>query len=160
MQQEGILCSTFFASSGTFAPDTANPPPTGFTGCWPVGSWQFSLTVSTDTTSGGGPDTCAKTGHAQTPLAMYQFTGTTTLNQDGDPVQQFSYTRQPGDPNVNTTIKVTEDGSGVCQGNLSLYDTTGTKVWILQPELNADNSITGNAEFDLYGTDQWGGSGG
>jgi hypothetical protein len=157
--QLGITCSTFFSAKGTFVPDTANPPPTGFTGCWPVGAWSFTLTVNTDTTSGGGVDTCATAGMEPTPLAKYQFTGTTSLDQDGDPQQSFKYNAQPSDPNVHTTIKVTEGGSGICQGSLSLYDSTGTKVWTLQPEQNADNSITGGAEFDLYTTDQWGGSG-
>lgn len=158
MVQLGIICSTFYSSAGTFVPNTADPPPANFTGCWPIGNWTFSLTLSTDAANGGGSDTCATSGHEPTALAMYQFTGTTSLDDEGDTEEDFTYTPQPGDPNVNTTIKVTEGGSGLCEGNLALYDSTGTKVWSLSPELNADNSITGNAEFDLYGTDQWGGS--
>jgi hypothetical protein len=156
MAQLGITCSTFYATSGTFVPNTANPPPTNFNGCWPIGAWTFSLTKNADPNSGGGPDTC--TDHEPTPLAKYQFTGSTTLDQNGDPVQNFMYTPQTSDPNVHTTIKVTEGGTGICEGGLSLYDATGMKVWTLSPELNADHSITGSAEFDLYGSDQWGGT--
>ena len=157
-QQLGILCSTFYSSSGSFIPNAADPPPANFTGCWPIGAWTFSLTLNTDANTGGGMDSCSTTGHEPTPLAMYQFTGSTTLDQDGDPVENFAYTPQASDPNVNTAIKVTEGGTGVCEGNVSLYDATGTKVWTLSPELNADNSVTGSAEYDLYGSDQWGGS--
>jgi hypothetical protein len=155
--QLGILCSTFYSSSGTFVPNAADPPPANFTGCWPIGAWTFTLTLSTDTTMGGGIDTCTTGGHEPTALAKYQFTGTTTLDQDGDPVEHFTYKAQSNDPNVHTTIKVTEGGTGICQGGMSLFDTTGTKVWTLSPELNLDNSITGSAEYDLYGSNQWGG---
>jgi hypothetical protein len=158
MTQLGITCSTFYSASGTFVPDTNNPPPANFSGCWPIGAWSFSLTVSTDASMGGGVDTCSSSGHEPTTLAKYQFTGTTSLDQDGDPVEKFTYTPQSSDPNVHTTIKVTEGGTGICQGGLSLYDSTGMKVWTLQPELNADNSVTGNGEFDLYGSNQWSGS--
>ena len=158
MTQEGILCSTFYKATGTFVPDTSNPPPAGFTGCWPVGAWKFSLAINTDASSGGGADTCAAASKEPTPLSMYQFTGTTMPDADGDPAQHFTYVAQASDPNVNSTIKVTEGGSGICQGSLALYDSTGTKVWSLQPELNADNSVTGSAEYDLFGTDQWGGN--
>jgi hypothetical protein len=157
MAQLGITCSTFYASSGTFVPNAGDPPPTNFSGCWPIGAWTFSLTPNTDTTTGGGVDTCMSGGHEPTTLAKYQFTGTTTLDQDGDPVEHFTYKAQSNDPNIHSTIKVTEGGTGVCQGSMSLFDTTGTKVWTLSPELNADNSITGSAEYDLYGSDQWGG---
>jgi len=153
--QLGILCSTFYAASGTFVPNASDKPPSGFTGCWPIGAWTFSLTLNADTSTGGGIDTCMTTGNEPTPLAKYQFTGTTTLDMNGDPLEHFAYMPQPSDPNVNTTIKVTEGGTGVCEGGLSLYDSTGTKVWTLSPELNADNSITGSAEYDLYGSNQW-----
>jgi hypothetical protein len=157
-QQLGIICSTFYAASGTFVPNTADPPPDGFNGCWPIGTWTFALTVSTDASMGGGIDSCASSGHALTPLAQYSFTGTTSLDTDGDPVEHFTYNPQSGDPTLNYTAKVTEGGSGVCEGTVALYDSTGTKVLTLTPELNADNSITGNAEFDLWPTDQWSGS--
>src|SRR5664279_3251496 len=155
MAQLGILCSTYYSASGTFVPNAADPPPANFSGCWPIGAWTFSLTLSTDTTAGGGIDTCSTGGHEPTTLAKYQFTGTTTLDQAGDPVEHFTYKAQSNDPNVHTTIKVTEGGTGICQGGMSLFDTTGTKVWTLSPELNVDNSITGSAEYDLYGSDQW-----
>jgi hypothetical protein len=154
--QLGIICSTFYSSAGTFAPNTGDPPPTGFSGCWPIGVWTFSLTMVAP--SAGSGSACAGS-NVPTPLTQYEFTGTTTTDQDGDPEEVFTYNPQPDDPNVNNTIKVTEGGSGLCQGDVSLYDTTGTKVWTLSPELNADNSITGTGtEYDLYGTDQWGGS--
>lgn len=153
-QQLGIQCSTSYAASGTFAPNTADQPPSGFEGCWPIGTWTFSLTVNTDPNSGGDVDTCAAS-HPQTPLAQYSFTGTTTVNSDGDKEEHFTYNPGAGDQTANYTAKVTEGGTGICAGSLKLYDASGTQVWTLSPELNQDNSITGGAEFDLYTDDQW-----
>src|ERR1700761_3397767 len=113
MSQEGIICSTFYSSSGTFVPNTADPPPANFSGCWPIGNWTFSLTINTNEATGGGTDTCSTAGKEPTPLAMYQFTGTTSMDANGDPVESFSYTPQSNDPTVHSTIKVTEGGSGL-----------------------------------------------
>jgi hypothetical protein len=154
-QQLGIKCSTSYATSGTFVPNTADPPPSGFDGCWPIGGWTFTLSINTDPDSGGGVDSCAPANLEPTPLAQYQFTGSTTVNSDGDPEEHFTYTPQASDPNVNYSAKVTEGGTGICEGNLKLFDATGTQVWTMNPELNADNSITGSAEFDSYTDDQW-----
>ena len=157
MTQLGITCSTYYSTSGTFVPNAGDPPPASFSGCWPIGAWTFTLAPNTDPATGGGVDSCSTAGHAPTALAKYQFTGTTTLDQSGDPVEHFTYTPQSNDPNVHQSIKVTQGGTGICAGSLSLFDSTGTKVWPLSPELNLDNSINGSAEFDLYGSNQWGG---
>ena len=135
--QLGISCSTFYAATGTFVPNAGDPPPANFTGCWPIGAWTFTLTKNADPATGGGVDTC--TGAQEpTTLAKYQFTGSTSLDQDGDPVEKFTYTPQSSDPNVHSTIKVTEGGSGICEGGMSLFDSSGKKVWTLSPELNAE----------------------
>ena len=156
MEQLGILCSTFYAAHGTFVPNASDPPPSGFMGCWPIGQWTFTLTGNTDPNTGGGADSCAG-AHEPAPLAKYQFTGSTMPDTNGDKAQHFTYNPQASDPNVHITAKVTAGGTGVCQASLTLYDAMGTSVWTLKPELNADNSITGDAEYDLYGSNQWGG---
>jgi len=35
-------CTAQFTTAGTFAYST--PPPTGYTGCWPIGTWTFTAT--------------------------------------------------------------------------------------------------------------------
>ena len=52
-------------------------------------------------------------------------------------------------------MKVSEGGSGLCEGELSIYSADGKTVWLLKPELNADNTITGDGEYGQYSTDQW-----
>jgi len=63
MAQLGIICSTFYAATGTFVPNAGDPPPANFTGCWPIGAWTFSLTLNADPNTGGGVDTCTTGGH-------------------------------------------------------------------------------------------------
>jgi hypothetical protein len=137
----GRVCGATLTTSGSFVPDTASPPPTDYQGCWPVGMWTFTVSVAMND--------CAA---APQPLSQYQIKGTTTLDQNGDPEPQMSYVT---DPNARVIVKYSEGGSGLCEGELDLYSTDGTKVWLLKPELNADNSITGDGEYAEYTTDQF-----
>jgi len=73
---------------------------------------------------------------------------------NGDPiVDTFTYVNDPTNPRV--VVKVSEGGSGLCEGELSIYSADGKTVWLLKPELNADNTITGDGEYGQYSTDQW-----
>ena len=72
--------------------------------------------------------------------------------QTQDMLQSFTYTT---DPNAHSIVKVSAAGNAMCEGELSLYSADGKQVWNLKPWLNADNTITGEGEYDLYGTDQW-----
>lgn len=52
-------------------------------------------------------------------------------------------------------VKVSQGGSGLCAGSVELYSTDGKTVFNLRPELNSDNSITGDGEYAIFATDQW-----
>ena len=142
MNPLGRKCTATFSTHGTFAPDTANPRPAdGGTGCWPIGVWTFSATVDTND--------CSPT---PTLLTQYQFKGSVTLNEDGDPIQAFSYMT---DATARSIVKVSEGGSGLCEGELNLFNTDGTQVFLFKPALNADNTIAGDGEFGVFATNQW-----
>lgn len=137
----GRVCGAVLATSGSFTPDAANPPPTDYEGCWPVGMWTFTVAVSMNDCSA-----------APTPLAQYQMKGIVMPDQNGDPLPEMTYVTAPG-PRV--IAKYSEGGSGLCEGELDLYSDDGTKVWLLKPELNADNTITGDGEYGEFTTDQF-----
>src|SRR5258706_361572 len=77
-----------------------------------------------------------------TLLAQYQFSGHQMINMDGDIVPLFTYDTDPS--SMRTIVKVSEGGSGLCEGELDLYSMDGKSVFSLKPELNADNTITGD----------------
>jgi hypothetical protein len=142
MNPNGRVCTTTFTTHGTFAPDTANPRPAdGGSGCWPIGVWTFSANVDTNDCS-----------PAPQVLNQYQFKGTVTLNMDGDPEQAFSYMT---DASARSIVKVSQGGSGLCEGEVQLFSTDGLKVFLFKPALNADNSIAGDGEYGEFTSNQW-----
>ena len=81
----GRVCGAVLATSGSFTPDAANPPPTDYEGCWPVGMWTFTVAVSMNDCSA-----------APTPLAQYQMKGIVMPDQNGDPLPEMTYVTAPG----------------------------------------------------------------
>jgi hypothetical protein len=137
----GRQCTTVFSTTGSFAPDAAHPAPTGSTGCWPIGVWTFTAKVeSNDCTP------------APTIAAKYQFRGDVTLNEDGDPVQSFTYMTEPGAKHI---VKVSQGGVGLCEGELNIFSADGKNVWLFKPALMADNTIQGDGEYGVFGDNQW-----
>ena len=142
----GRLCTAQLTTSGSFTQSQSRPIVNGIPkpGCWPVGMWTFTVSV--------GSSDCAP---KPTPLSQYQFSGDYTLDNDGNVIESFMYVT---DPTIHHIVKVSEGGSGSCEGELDLYSADGTQVWTLKPELNADNTLSGDGEFDEYSTDQWKGT--
>jgi len=136
----GRTCSAVLTTQGTFTPDTTQPAPADWVTCWPVGMWTFTVQVASNNCS-----------PAPTPAAMYQLKGTTMPDQNGDPMPVMQYV---GDT-TRTIAKYSDGGSGLCEGELDLYSADGKTVWLLKPELNADNSLTGDGEYGVFSTDQW-----
>lgn len=141
MNPLGRQCTAEFTTSGTFAPDTAHPQPADNTGCWPIGVWTFSATVTSND--------CTPAPVLQ---SKYQFKGEMTLNEDGDPVQSFTYMTEPGAKHI---VKVSQGGSGLCEGELNIFSDDGKTQWLFKPALNADNSIAGDGEYGVFDTNQW-----
>jgi len=88
-----------------------------------------------------------------TLLAQYQFSAHQMINMDGDIVPMYTYDTDPS--STRTLVKVSEGGSGLCEGEVSIYSADGKSVFVLKPELNADNTITGDGEYAEYGSNQW-----
>jgi hypothetical protein len=138
----GRLCGSTLSANGTFAPDPNATPPVDGTGCWPAGTWTFSMSIVENDCS-----------PAPTLESQYQFKGEQTLDMNGDPVvDTFTYLT---DPSARAIVKVSEGGAGLCEGEVDLYSTDGKTVWLLKPELNADNTITGDGEYGVFSSDQW-----
>jgi hypothetical protein len=147
MNPLGRQCTATFTTQGTFAPDTANPPPvdptdgTPYEGCWPIGVWTFTAKIADNDCS-----------PAPQLASQYQFKGTMTVNEDGDPVQSFAYMT---DPSARNIVKVSQGGSGLCEGEVQLFSADGLTMWLFKPALNADNSITGDGEYGVFDSNQW-----
>ena len=142
VEPNGRLCGTSLSANGTFTPDPAAMPNPDGTGCWPYGAWKFTMSIVQNDCSA-----------APTLLAQYQFSGHQMINMDGDIVPMYTYDTDPA--STRTIVKVSEGGSGLCEGEIDLYSTDGKKVFVLKPELNADNTITGDGEYTEFGSDQW-----
>ena len=150
----GITCQDNFTITGNFVLSSmsgSGRPADNLDGCWPVGMWTF--TVALDTTMS---NTCSP---APTPLPQYQFEGDLEPDSNdpgGPPIETFKYDTDPTD--MYTIIKVTEGGSGSCEGEVDLYSTDGTQMWLLKPEIDTIDpmsTISGNGEFTIYTMDQW-----
>jgi hypothetical protein len=141
----GRVCTSTLSVTGSFVRGAAPPlnnDGTTYEGCWPVGTWTFKAAID--------QNDCATPPQM---LPSYVFTGTLVVDpQTQDMLQSFTYTT---DPNAHSIVKVSAAGNAMCEGELSLYSADGKQVWNLKPWLNADNTITGEGEYDLYGTDQW-----
>ncbi|HEY5949454.1 MAG TPA: hypothetical protein VIV40_28360 [Kofleriaceae bacterium] len=143
----GRVCTTELAVTGSFVQSKAPPvheDGTPYTGCWPIGTWTF--TAST------GMGDCTT---QPTLLAQYQFKVDEMLDADGLPYQVNTYMT---DPAARNRVKVSQGGDGLCEGELNLFSADGKEVWILKPELYADNHLGGNGEYQLFKSDQWIGS--
>lgn len=126
---------------GSFVQSTPRPADNQ-DGCWPVGMWTFTPTIT------GGD--CSPT---PTPLGQYQMQATATTDPvTGEYSESFSY---PTDPGAMVIVKANEGGAGSCQGELDIFSTDGKQVWGFKPELYLDNTIMGDGEFRIYNADQW-----
>ena len=150
---EPRICQAHFTVAGQFtmsraAPDDVNndtgvAPGDGIPdiqGCWPVGTWTFSLTQV---------DNTCKT--APTPNAEYKFSGVFVP----DAVEpDYVFTLVTPDPTSMThRVNVSSGGGGLCEGSLELYSADAKQAWILNPALNVFNMsgpLTGVAEYGEY----------
>jgi len=163
---EGIVCTDAFKVSGSFAPGTPVRDADSPTGCWPVGTWTFTVSIDPtdenvqDITGDKKPDRCGSV--AQTSIATfdasYSFRVDRTQDPNGDDWVD-SYTLIGSSPSGGHTvwndkvlykISVTEGGGLDCEGNLELYSADGKSFWNLHPMQADGQPLQGFGDFVLY----------
>lgn len=140
----GRVCTMEMSVTGSFVRSKAPPvheDGTPYTGCWPIGTWTFTVAkIDSD---------CATT---PTPLPQYQFKVDEAFDADGLPYQVNTYLT---DPSVRNRVKVSQGGSGLCEGELNLFSNDGKEVWIIKPAMFENLSLGGDGEYSLHKDDQW-----
>jgi hypothetical protein len=154
---EPRICQAHFTIDGQFAlgmpspdkvnNDTGDPPGDGMPdimGCWPVGTWTFSVT-QTD-------NDCAK---PPAPLAQYKL----TVGFIDDPVEPgYSYTlNEPNPAQTKSRAGVSSGGGGLCVATIELFSEDGKQTWNLQLALDVFNTsgpLTGLAEYAEWNESQ------
>lgn len=130
------VCTAMLSLSGSF--QESSPQPSDVFGCWPVGTWTFSAAIE--------DNACP-----ETPVLEQEYAFEVSRDEDGE--ETYQYLTDPTWERV--LIKVTSGGGGLCEGGVEIYSSDGLVVLNLKPALQADKSITGFGEYDLYGTPQW-----
>lgn len=138
-EDDQIVCSTQWNITGSAVLETK---PAEISGCWPVGTWTFSLAQATNTCN-----------PAPTPLGQYQIKVERDLAaEEPDHTYIYSYLTDPAD--MTATVSVTSGGGGLCEGELLVFSTDGKKIWNLHPSLNADNTIGGLGDYEEHTSSQ------
>jgi hypothetical protein len=173
------LCAEAFTVTGTFAPGTPARPATApspdetgtfppFTGCWPVGTWTFSVAIDTtgatlqDFNGDGVNDRCGEV--SDTKVATFESSYSFVVNRTDDAKEDYidSYTLTGAAVSGEHTIwndkvlyklKVTEGGSAECEGGLELYSQDGKSYWNLHPT-QGGTTIGGTGDFFVYKNNQ------
>jgi hypothetical protein len=135
--QNGKVCSAYLSVAGTFAESRAADP-LEVKGCWPVGTWTFKATLE--------QNECAEPPTLEEEYAFL-------VERDEDGKETYQYLTDPNWERVY--IKVTSGGGGLCEGGLEVFSEDGTKVLNLKPALQADATLTGFGEYDIFKVDRW-----
>ena len=134
-----IVCKARLGIKGQFSQSA--PPPADNAGCWPVGTWSFKTTII--------QNGCSPPPSSPPMVAEWQF----KVEQDVDFNITYTYLNDPAYDHVR--MKVTGDGGGVCQGGFEVYSLDGKANNNMKPALNADGSLNGFADYEVYNDDQW-----
>jgi hypothetical protein len=166
-----LVCTDAFKVTGTFTADPAWPRPATdpggepFTGCWPVGTWNFTVSLDPaddniqDITGDQQGDRCGRVTGTQPATfdAAYSFTVLRMQDPNGeDTVDDYRLNgsvQEGGKTKWNDKwlykVKVTEGGGGECEGGLELYSLDGKSYWNLHPMLEG-TALTGFGDFHVY----------
>ena len=148
---EGEVCGAEFTVSGTFTPGTTprpTDPETGMTlsGCWPVGTWNFTAAMRSNQ--------CTT---APMVLSSYSFRVDRVTPPEGgnDTVQQLvNLTSLNG---LQYHLSVSSNGQG-CEGHFEFGSADGTQYWNMKPTLSKDPAATaigGEGYYTLYKSNAW-----
>jgi hypothetical protein len=175
----GIQCSAAIATSGSFQEDPANPRPLDpigpdgevgtaddntlpIGGCWPVGTWTFTATIDAtapvvDSDGDGEGDRCGEVSGTTVPGLESSYSFRVTRTEDpgaGGLVESYQYLGTS--PNF-FGIKVSEGGSGDCQGIVEFKSPDSKQWWTFNPTICTSancvppsNTIIGSGDFTQY----------
>jgi hypothetical protein len=146
----GVTCTADLKAMGTFTagtparpndPDTGNP----VDGCWPVGTWTFTVSVAMN-------NGCAA---APTPLAGYSFKLDRAEGSDGlGLTDTLTNTTTLGTGQVYH-LSVSTSAQG-CKAHLEVGSADGKDYWNIEPELlNGVPGLSGTGEYRLYKDNGW-----
>lgn len=131
-----MLCSATLSLVGTWT--LGNPQPTDFPGgCWPDGAWNFMATMT--------QNDCTP---APQLAALYRF----TVVEDTNYNDTITYLNDP--TNMTDSLKISGGEGGVCVGAFLLFSSDGKTVINLRPAVQADGSINGHGEYQVWSGDQ------
>jgi hypothetical protein len=131
-----MLCSATLSLVGQWQQGAA--PWSGFPGgCWPDGTWTFTASVT-------------QNGCASSPSleAQYRF----QVMEDTNYNNTITYLNDPADTSLSLQISGGEGGS--CVGEFLLFSSDGKTVINLRPALQADNSLNGHGDYQMWTADQ------
>lgn len=135
-----MLCEANFTITGTFTPGAARPADVGPGGCWPDGTWTFTLSAPTD-------NNCADALKTET---QYTF----KVTRDTDYNDTIVYQNDPTNMYVSAKIGGNEGGA-LCLAAFMVFSADGKLVTNLRPALQTDNAtIAGAADYRVWDTDQ------
>ena len=171
-----LVCTDAFKVTGSFVPGTpARPvtdpedPASPFTGCWPVGTWNFTVTIDPtdeniqDITGDQVADRCGSVTNTSIATfdASYSFTVNRTADANEDWIDSYTLTGSVQEGTKTRwndkylyKVKVTEGGNRECIGGLELYSLDGKSYWNLQPA-QAGTTINGFGDFHQYQEPQY-----
>lgn len=150
------VCNAAFTVTGTFTPGTTPRPidpetNLPITGCWAVGTWNFTATVASNM--------CAT---APTVLPSYSFkvervpVDPTNTDPNADTMQKLTIlTTLVG--GMQSHLAVSSNGQG-CVGSLEFGSADGTQYWNMKPTLSKDPAATalaGGGDYTLYKGNAW-----
>jgi hypothetical protein len=148
------LCTVAYTLSGNYTvgqapPDRVNnetqePTPDGIPdieGCWPVGTWTFSMTPTDGDCS---------------PEPSEPASVTVKVDFVDDPIDPtYNITLQS--PTSVNRVKISQGGGGLCEGVFELFSDDGKETYNLHPTLNVYNQngpLEGQGEFARFTVNQ------
>lgn len=170
--QDQAVCADAFKVSGSMTPKAPlrptmdpNNPADPFTGCWPVGTWNFTVSLDPsneniiDVDGDQQGDRCGSVSGTRPATfdASYSFTVDRAEGSDGQgPADSYTLVgavaegeRFRWNDKFLFRLKVTEGGGGECEGGLELFSEDGKSYWNLKPALTG-TTISGFGEFKLF----------